>query len=58
MYSFTKLCKQNTVKVFEVTQNHNDTPNKGEMLLIKNKIKKDYVFKTQIKNLIFFNKKF
>ena len=40
MYSFTKVCKQNTVKVFEVTQNYNDTPNKGEMLLNKEKINK------------------
>ena len=39
MYSFTKLCKQNTVNVFEVTQNCKDTPSKGEMLLNKDKIK-------------------
>ena len=44
MYSFIKLCKQDTVKIFENTQSYNDTPNKGEMLLNKNKTRTDYVY--------------
>ena len=57
MYSFIKLCKQDTVKVFENTQSCNNTPNKGEMLLNKNKTRTDYVFKAQ-KIIILFNKKY